>query len=211
MNMTTKEFIERIADGTYTQNDVIIQSAQFPDKEDLVWDLYLADKLANDITGRPIIEDETQIKRLDRAISIISKEYQINIFEDKARHPLSVNISIPDEIDSDLFRAFIDISIRNEVISYSNSTIRFNGSYALLAFACGRIFCDDTIRLDSVTKDPIVNRGDKFFPQAKLNKLFGCKRLSQVRHQFIGKTPPTGYEKIVNLLSKAEEIINAHK
>ena len=74
--MTTKEFIARIADGTYSKNDVIMQSAQFPDKEDLLWDLKLADKACLESTGEPQITDEAQITRISNAISWLSEEYE---------------------------------------------------------------------------------------------------------------------------------------
>lgn len=74
--MTTKEFIARIADGTYSKNDVIMQSEQFPDKEDLLWDLELADKVCLESTGKPQITDEAQITRISNAISWLSEEYE---------------------------------------------------------------------------------------------------------------------------------------
>lgn len=74
--MTTKEFIARIADGTFSKNDVIMQSAQFPDKEDLLWDLKLADKVCLESTGKPQITDEAQITRISNAISWLSEMYE---------------------------------------------------------------------------------------------------------------------------------------
>lgn len=76
--MTTKEFIARIADGTYSKNDVIMQSAQFPDKEDLLWDLRLADKACLESTGKPQVTDEAQIARLCNAIEWLSEVYENN-------------------------------------------------------------------------------------------------------------------------------------
>ena len=69
--MTTKEFIEKIANGTFSKNDVLIQSEVFPDKKDLLWDLWMADKACLDSTGKPQIEYEAQITRINKAISII--------------------------------------------------------------------------------------------------------------------------------------------
>ena len=74
--MTTKEFIARIADGTYSKNDVIMQSAQFPDKEDLLWDLELADKACLVSTGKPQVTDEAQIARISKAIEWLSEVYE---------------------------------------------------------------------------------------------------------------------------------------
>ncbi len=85
--MTTKEFIEYIANGTFSKNDVIMQSAPFPDKEDLIWDLWMADKACLESTGRPQVTDEVQISRIANAISIICEEYQIRLFESSRSLP----------------------------------------------------------------------------------------------------------------------------
>ena len=76
--MKTKEFIEGIANGTFSKNDVIMQSAQFPDKEDLLWDLRLADKACLESTGKPQVTDEAQIARISNAIEWLSEVYENN-------------------------------------------------------------------------------------------------------------------------------------
>lgn len=96
--MTTKEFIEKIANGTFSKNDVIMQSAQFPDKEDLLWDLKLADKACLESTGEPQITDEAQITRISNAISWLSEEYEKDspgeavLPDEIANNPLAIKI-----------------------------------------------------------------------------------------------------------------------
>ena len=55
--MKTKEFIEGIANGTFSKNDIIMLSEAFPDKKDLAWDLWMADKECLESTGKPQISD----------------------------------------------------------------------------------------------------------------------------------------------------------
>lgn len=96
--MTTKEFIAKIADGTFSKNDVIMQSAQFPDKEDLLWDLKLADKVCLESTGKPQITDEAQITRISNAISWLSEMYErdspgeSNLPPELANNPLAMEL-----------------------------------------------------------------------------------------------------------------------
>ena len=203
--MTTKEFIARIADGTFSKNDVIMQSAQFPDKEDLLWDLKLADKACLESTGKPQITDDVEIERIAKAINIICKEYRITLV-DTDSHRVATSINIPGELDTDQFRAFLNVAIQKNVIVKSNDTIKFKKSNALLAFACGVIFCGDYIEKDRVTKDYVIKRGhNNFFPQQLLSQFFGIKRLSQSRNQIIGKYPK-GCDEIQEILNKSEEI-----
>ena len=214
--MTTKEFIARIADGTYSKNDVIMQSAQFPDKEDLLCDLELADKACLESTGKPQITDEVQINRIAKAISILSEEYRISLV-DTDSHRVATSIKIPGELDTDLFRAFLNVAIQRGIIEKHNDSIKFNGSKALLSFACGVIFCGDYIGKDTLTKYPVVKRGHKAqFPQTSINELFGTKRIMQSRNQFIDsnkknvreqKSPPKGYEDILSIIDKANEFL----
>lgn len=208
--MITKDFIEKIANGTFSKNDVLIQSEVFPDKKDLLWDLWMADKACLDSTGKPQIEDEAQITRINKAISIIEQEYQVKLFDNDEHHTIPVSINIPGEIDTDIFRAFVNISLRNGIIENNNGTIHFTKSNALLAFACGVIFCGDYVGTDKVTKRPVIKRGhDGLFPQSILGTFFGIKRLSQSRSQILDKEPPTGYAEINSLLSKSFDMIRA--
>ncbi len=98
--MTTKEFIEKIANGTFSKNDVLIQSEVFPDKKDLLWDLWMADKVCLDSTGKPQITDEAEITRISNAIDWLSEYFKINIYDEAEipNHHLSDHLNIPAEI-----------------------------------------------------------------------------------------------------------------
>lgn len=74
--MITKDFIEKIANGTFSKNDVLIQSEVFPDKKDLLWDLWMADKACLVSTGKPQVTDEAQIARISKAIEWLSEVYE---------------------------------------------------------------------------------------------------------------------------------------
>lgn len=206
--MKTKEFIEGIANGTFSKNDIIMLSEAFPDKKDLIWDLWMADKECMESTGKPQISDEAQISRINRAIDIISDEYQVNIFSDNDTHTIPAPIKIPEDIDTDLFRAFLNVAIKKGVIERVNDTLKFKKGNALLAYACGAIFCGDHIETDTITRSYVIKRGyNGDFPEKQLKEFFGISRLSQSRSQIIGKLP-RGYKGIKDLLSKSEEMIS---
>ncbi len=203
--MTTKEFIECIASGTFSNNDVIMQAASFPYKEDLIWDLWMADKGCQESTGRPQVTDEVQISRITNAISILCEEYQINPFENES-HKVPTPITIPEELDTDLFRAFLVVAIQQGIIEILSNTVKFKRGNALLAFACGAIFCGDHVTIDTVTRENVIKRGYcALLPQKQLSSFFGVNRLSQSRNQIIGKAP-MGYEEIEQILRRAETI-----
>ena len=74
MAMTVREFINNIATGEFSDsNDILNFSKLFPDIEELIWSLKLADIACLESTGKPQISDDKQISRIKRAIEILSK------------------------------------------------------------------------------------------------------------------------------------------
>ena len=72
--MTVREFINNIATGEFSDsNDILNFSKLFPDIEELIWSLKLADIACLESTGKPQISDDKQISRIKRAIEILSK------------------------------------------------------------------------------------------------------------------------------------------
>lgn len=154
--MKTKEFIEGIANGTFSKNDIIMLSEAFPDKKDLAWDLWMADKECLESTGKPQISDEAQISRISRAIDIISNEYQINIFtDDEKTHKRKAKVhpvNIPDEISNTQFtREYMDNMFYTDksdesIIKIFNSLKKYgyihnNSTQQQFLTMCGRGSC----------------------------------------------------------------------
>ncbi|GHT50084.1 hypothetical protein FACS189440_16890 [Bacteroidia bacterium] len=80
--MWVKEFIDKIADGTFTNNDIIEYADQKADKIGLLWNLYFADKDVIETTGKPQITDDRQINRISNAMDIISSSFNISIWNE---------------------------------------------------------------------------------------------------------------------------------
>lgn len=64
--MTVREFINQITDGSFTKNDVLLQSEQYPDKNDLYWELLVA---------QTFTKSDTEYDRLYRAMEWIRDQY----------------------------------------------------------------------------------------------------------------------------------------
>ena len=66
MTMTVREFINQITDGSFTKNDVLLQSEQYPDKNDLYWELVVA---------QTFTRDDTEWDRLFFAMGWLREQY----------------------------------------------------------------------------------------------------------------------------------------
>ena len=64
--MTVREFINHIIDGSFTKNDVLLQSEKYPDKDDLHFQL----KVAQTFT-----KSDTEYDRLDFAMGWLCEQY----------------------------------------------------------------------------------------------------------------------------------------
>lgn len=64
--MTVREFINHIIDGSFTKNDVLLQSEKYPDKDDLHFQL----KVAQTFT-----KSDTEYNRLDFAMGWLCEQY----------------------------------------------------------------------------------------------------------------------------------------
>jgi len=69
---------------------------------------------------------------------------------------------------------------------------------AMLAYFCGRVFCNDYSK--RIFRNVVWKRGDGVFPETDLNKIFGTKRLRELRNKHIRKqTIVRGFEVVDNL------------
>ncbi len=82
--MKVKEFILQVANGTLYKDDILSFVSNSWDKENLLWDLYLADKVVNDETGLPLISTEVEINRIANAIEQVSTHFNVSLIP---QHP----------------------------------------------------------------------------------------------------------------------------
>lgn len=72
------------------------------------------------------------------------------------------------------------------------------GSLTLLAYFCGRLACDDSVRR-SKRCGYVWVKGCGMFPGKSLNRLFGVGTLRQLRDKGLGQRAPDGHEAIDRL------------
>ncbi len=77
--MTVNEFILQVANGKLHKDDILSFASNSWDTENLLWDLYLADKIVDDETGLPLIRREAEINRIANAIDIISSYFNVSL------------------------------------------------------------------------------------------------------------------------------------
>ena len=109
-------------------------------------------------------------------------------------------ITLPPRLDTELARKIFDKAIEEGYIIIDDDHYEWTLNKVLLAYMCGRIYCEDypekTIYDENMYWMP--GRVD-LFPGAELDKLFNMKDLTQSRHSRKNKAAPIGSEKIDKL------------
>lgn len=113
---------------------------------------------------------------------------------DTPPEPQRLENLLQDGLETDEAVNVFNKAIKADLMEVCGDRLKWKASNALLAYLCGRLYCGDTTKIDSVTKERIVKRGSGFFPETKLNDLFGLKNLGQSRLQL--NRVPKGFEKI---------------
>lgn len=223
--MTTREFIAAIADDTLFERDIIAFAESVSDKESLIWDLWLSDKVVWDKIGTPQITESKQADRVLDAILILSKKYDINIFSNKQepQDPLEtmhqVNTPADQEYSPKPFRERIieamtnktgifkynnvsesvSSAIKKGIIEITDTGLKWKRSNVLLVYFFSRLICGDTIQEganDNKMHWILGEYGNEAFPDKELEKLFGLTSLKQARNNRRGLTAPKGYKEI---------------
>ena len=109
-------------------------------------------------------------------------------------------VTLPPRLDTELARRIFAKAIDEGYIIIDDDHYKWTLNKVLLAYMCGRIYCEDY---------PEKNRYDdklfwmpgrvELFPGAELDKLFNMKDLTQSRHSRKNKAAPIGSEKIDKL------------
>lgn len=112
--------------------------------------------------------------------------------------------NLPRELDTDEAKRVLGKAVESDLVEISGNGYIWNGSNALLACMCGRLYCGDTLKTDTITKEKVIRLGSTLFPERALCTIFGLKNLGQSRLQKKDKTPPKGWFEVVEpLFNKA--------
>ncbi|MBC5614543.1 hypothetical protein H8S58_16505 [Bacteroides sp. NSJ-2] len=109
-------------------------------------------------------------------------------------------IVLPERLDTELARRIFAKALERGYIKEINSHYKWNGSKALLAYMCGRIYCGDTSVYDRTDQKPYWKFGKSdFFPDSELNVLFDISDIGQSRQNRKDMKVPTKSQEIDKL------------
>ena len=109
-------------------------------------------------------------------------------------------ITLPPRLDTELARKIFDKAIEEEYIIINDDHYEWTLNKVLLAYMCGRIYCEDYPEKTIYDEKMYWMPGRvELFPGAELDKLFNMKDLTQSRHSRKNKAAPIGSEKIDKL------------
>lgn len=111
-----------------------------------------------------------------------------------------LKVTLPSRLDTELSRKIFDKAIDEGYIIINDSHYEWTLNKVLLAYMCGRIYCEDYPKKTIYDEKMYWMPGRvELFPGAELDKLFNMKDLTQSRHSRKNKAAPIGSEKIDKL------------
>ena len=111
-----------------------------------------------------------------------------------------LKVTLPSRLDTELSRKVFDKAIDEGYIIINDSHYEWTLNKVLLAYMCGRIYCEDYPKKTIYDEKMYGMPGRvELFPGAELDKLFNMKDLTQSRHSRKNKAAPIGSEKIDKL------------
>ena len=109
-------------------------------------------------------------------------------------------VTLPSRLDTELARKIFDKAIEEGYIIINDDHYEWTLNKVLLAYMCGRIYCEDYPEKTIYDEKMYWMPGRvELFPGTELDKLFNMKDLTQSRHTRKNKAAPTGFEKIDKL------------
>ncbi|MFR9503104.1 MAG: hypothetical protein SNH73_01470 [Rikenellaceae bacterium] len=87
LKYSVNEFISLIADGTLHHSDIIDYAGEVDDVKELLYSLWLSNIACVESTGKPLVTTCSGERRIDYAISIISKKFNVNVLDDDIKDP----------------------------------------------------------------------------------------------------------------------------
>ena len=141
-------------------------------------------------------EDLHQKKRIKgKNISAVGAE-SVQGMTDSERN----RITLPPRLDTELARKIFAKAIDEGYIIIDDDHYKWTLNKVLLAYMCGRIYCEDYPEKTRYDDKLFWMPGRvELFPGAELDKLFNMKDLTQSRHSRKNNAAPTGFEKIDKL------------
>lgn len=107
---------------------------------------------------------------------------------------------LPPSLATDIAIKVFDRAISDRLLTVEDGYLQWHGkSKTLLAYMCGKIYCDDFSEYEKVTGKNIWKQGKNIFPDTALNSLFKETALAQSRKNRELAQCPEGFRKIDGL------------
>ncbi len=145
-------------------------------------------------------EDLYEKKRMkEKRTSAIETDPDLKI-ADSGHNPIKGEITLTPRLDSAVARDVFAKAIKEGYIVVNGNHYQWTLNKVLLAYMCGRIYCEDYPEKTMYDEKLFWMPGRvELFPGADLDKLFNMTDITQSRHTRKNKAAPTGSEKIDKL------------
>lgn len=160
--------------------------------------------------SKTIAEDISEVKQKanqeepDENVEVQNNE-QINVEpskDDKDNQLANVNEVpswteiLPPMLETKLAIKVFDRARKKKLLTVEDGCLKWHGKKVLLAYMCGRIYCNDCSEYNKNTGKNFWKQGNDLFPNTALNSLFGEKSLAQSRKSREWETCPKGFRTI---------------
>ena len=110
------------------------------------------------------------------------------------------NVQLPTRLDTEVARDIFSKAIEAGLMAENGDHYKWKQSKVLLAYMCGRIYCEDRPKYDRIENKTFWKFGrTEFFPESDLNELFEVTDLAQSRQNRKDSPVPQGSDKIDEL------------
>ena len=110
------------------------------------------------------------------------------------------NVQLPPRLDTEVARDIFSKAIEAGLMAENGDHYKWKQSKVLLAYMCGRIYCEDRPKYDRIENKTFWKFGrTEFFPESDLNELFEVTDLAQSRQNRKDSPVPQGSDKIDEL------------
>ena len=109
-------------------------------------------------------------------------------------------VQLPPRLDTGVARDIFSKAIEAGLMEENGDHYKWKQSKVLLAYMCGRIYCEDRPKYDRIENKTFWKFGrTEFFPESDLNELFEVTDLAQSRQNRKDSPVPQGSDKIDEL------------
>lgn len=191
MDMTDKEFIESVADGDITANDILKHcdidgyDIDILHSQMVVWCVMQEQEYSGRATT---VADMERIAKVEKAIAYVDSL--------KSTATQATKTILGDAYTDEVEKRF-NKAVKAGLMYFNGTTFKWEKSKALLAYFIEKIFLPHAFNTDG-----------RKLPESALNKLFGTDRIGKARTQLVNNThdgKPRGYKQIDELFEDEEQ------